>query len=76
LPLFRNKRSKKLSRCLYSQYIGHRGIAEAPGIERSPSQQSKRRTAMFNKPKFRQAGLILFATAVLLILPNLSRMIG
>jgi hypothetical protein len=36
----------------------------------------KKVTAMFNKPKFRQAGLILFATAVLLILPNLSRMIG
>lgn len=31
---------------------------------------------MFKKPKFRQAKLILFATAVLLILPNLSRMVG
>lgn len=31
---------------------------------------------MFKEPKYRQAGLILFATTVILILPNLSRMIG
>lgn len=31
---------------------------------------------MPQQPKFRQAGLILFATAVVLILPNLSRLFG
>lgn len=31
---------------------------------------------MLKQPKFRQAGLILFATAVVLILPNLSRLFG
>ncbi|TBU79945.1 hypothetical protein DNK31_18245 [Phytopseudomonas daroniae] len=41
-----------------------------------PHDNNQKVTAMFKKPKFRQAGLILFATAVLLILPNLSRMIG
>ncbi|MFI8224371.1 hypothetical protein [Pseudomonas sp. NPDC085632] len=32
--------------------------------------------AMFKKPKVRQAGLILFATTLLLILPNLTKVIG
>lgn len=31
---------------------------------------------MHKQPKFRQAGLILFATTVVLILPNLTRMFG
>lgn len=31
---------------------------------------------MSKQPKFRQAGLILFATAVVLILPNLTRLFG
>ncbi len=31
---------------------------------------------MFKHPKFRQAGLILFATTLLLILPNLTRLFG
>ena len=31
---------------------------------------------MLKQPKLRQAGLILFATAVVLILPNLSRLFG
>jgi hypothetical protein len=31
---------------------------------------------MQNLAKFRQASLIVFATAVLLILPNLSRLLG
>ncbi|WP_162803798.1 hypothetical protein [Pseudomonas fluorescens] len=32
--------------------------------------------AMFKQPKVRQAGLILFATTLLLILPNLTKVIG
>ena len=31
---------------------------------------------MFKQPKFRQAGLILFATTLLLILPNLTKVLG
>lgn len=31
---------------------------------------------MFKQPKFRQAGIILFATTVILILPNLTRMVS
>ena len=31
---------------------------------------------MFKQPKVRQAGLILFATTLLLILPNLTNVIG
>jgi hypothetical protein len=32
--------------------------------------------AMFKQPKVRQAGLILFATTLLLILPNLTKVLG
>jgi hypothetical protein len=31
---------------------------------------------MFKEPKMRQASLIVFATTVILILPNLSRLVG
>lgn len=31
---------------------------------------------MFKQPKIRQAGVILFATAVILILPNLTRLVS
>ncbi len=31
---------------------------------------------MFKQPKVRQAGLIVFATALLLILPNITRLVG
>ncbi|HKS15242.1 MAG TPA: hypothetical protein VJS90_19610 [Pseudomonas sp.] len=37
---------------------------------------TNRRFAMFRQSKFRQAGLILFATTLLLILPNLTRLFG
>ena len=36
----------------------------------------KRQPAMFKHSKIRQAGLILIATTLLLILPNLSKVIG
>jgi hypothetical protein len=36
----------------------------------------KRQTAMFKRSKVRQAGLIVFATTLLLILPNLTRLFG
>lgn len=31
---------------------------------------------MFKQPKLRQAGIILFATTVILILPNLTRLVS
>jgi hypothetical protein len=37
---------------------------------------TRRRSAMFRQSKIRQAGLILFATTLLLILPNLTRLFG
>jgi hypothetical protein len=40
------------------------------------SQQEKRHTAMFKQRKVRQASLIVFATTVILILPNLTRLVG
>jgi hypothetical protein len=39
-------------------------------------QQQERLDVMFKHPKFRQAGLIVFATTLLLILPNLGRVFG
>jgi len=40
----------------------------------TPPNNNKRQKLMATKTKFRQAGLILFATAVVLILPNLTRL--
>ncbi|SDZ32332.1 hypothetical protein SAMN03159453_03253 [Pseudomonas sp. NFIX28] len=37
---------------------------------------NKRHSAMLKHSKVRQAGLILFATTLLLILPNLTKVIG
>ncbi|MBA5708289.1 hypothetical protein DT037_14595 [Pseudomonas fulva] len=37
---------------------------------------TRRRSAMFRQSKLRQAGLILFATTLLLIVPNLTRLFG
>jgi hypothetical protein len=39
-------------------------------------EQQYRQTAMLKHPKFRQAGLIVFATTLLLIIPNVSRVFG
>jgi hypothetical protein len=39
-------------------------------------KNKKRQIAMFKHTKVRQAGLILFATTLLLILPNLTKVIG
>jgi hypothetical protein len=40
------------------------------------SHNKKRHTAMFKHSKIRQAGLIVFATTLLLILPNMTRLFG
>ena len=37
---------------------------------------NKGQSAMFKQSKVRQAGLILFATTLILILPNLTKIIG
>jgi|TARA_R110000868_G_scaffold82610_5_gene233208 hypothetical protein len=39
-------------------------------------QKTTRPTAMFNPVKMRQAGMIVFATTVILILPNLTRLVS
>jgi hypothetical protein len=39
-------------------------------------QQKQRQQAMFKQPKMRQASLIVFATTVILILPNLTRLVS
>jgi hypothetical protein len=56
----------------------------ATAIDPKPDKEAKgysgittrRRSAMFRQSKVRQAGLILFATTLLLILPNLTRLFG
>ena len=42
----------------------------------SNSNKNKRQHTMHSHAKVRQAGMIMFATAVVLILPNLSRLIS
>ena len=42
----------------------------------SLGKNKKRQIAMFKHAKVRQAGLILLATTLLLILPNLTKVIG
>jgi len=42
----------------------------------SNSNKNKRQHTMHIHAKVRQAGMIMFATAVVLILPNLSRLIS
>ncbi|KPB29116.1 hypothetical protein ALQ78_01982 [Pseudomonas syringae pv. aptata] len=48
------------------------------GLLLSLRNNNKRRSAMFKfkHSKVRQAGLILFTTALLLIVPNLNRLFG
>jgi hypothetical protein len=60
--------------------MGRQGAPTADPLRQGSQQHSgittNRRFAMFRQSKFRQAGLILFATTVLLILPNLTRLFG
>ena len=42
----------------------------------SNGNKNKRQHSMHIHAKVRQAGMIMFATAVILILPNLSRLIS
>lgn len=45
------------------------------GIRRH-TNKNKRQMIMFKQAKFRQASLIVFATTVVLILPNLTRLVS
>lgn len=45
------------------------------GIRRH-TNKNKRQMAMFKQPKIRQASLIVFATTLILIIPNLTRLVG
>jgi hypothetical protein len=70
---------------MYDVAVGFcRGTRSQQEVHRSPSRigwqasgnNNKGGQAMFKQPKIRQAGLILFATTLLLILPNLTKVIG
>jgi hypothetical protein len=54
-------------------------VASHPHIEQDRDdhpQKTTRPNAMFNPVKMRQAGIIVFATTVVLILPNLTRLVS
>jgi hypothetical protein len=57
----------------YATAIDPRRDMEANGYS---GITTRRRSAMFRQSKIRQAGLIVFATTLLLILPNLTRLFG
>jgi hypothetical protein len=54
----------------------HVAILKLTGTHLTFRNNNKRQTAMFKHTKVRQAGLILFATTLILILPNLTKIIG
>jgi hypothetical protein len=54
----------------------HNGIVDFTGTHLTLRNNNKRQSAMFKHSKVRQAGLILFATTLILILPNLTKVIG
>ncbi|RMO97343.1 hypothetical protein ALQ33_102035 [Pseudomonas syringae pv. philadelphi] len=67
---------------LFKHHACHQSLARhlsaTLGGLKSFRHNNKRRTAMlkFKHSKVRQAGLILFTTALLLIVPNLNRLFG
>jgi hypothetical protein len=54
----------------------HIAILKYIGTHLTLRNNNKRQSAMFKHSKVRQAGLILFATTLILILPNLTKVIG
>jgi hypothetical protein len=50
--------------------------AKTEQCRQASGNNNKGGQAMFKQSKVRQAGLILFATTLLLILPNLTKVIG
>ncbi|MPQ83398.1 hypothetical protein F0170_04990 [Pseudomonas sp. MAFF 730085] len=54
----------------------HIAILEFSDTRLTLRNNNKRQSAMFKHSKVRQAGLILFATTLILILPNLTKIIG
>jgi hypothetical protein len=54
----------------------HVAILKLTGTHLTLRNNNKRQSAMFKHSKVRQAGLILFATTLILILPNLTKVIG
>ena len=54
----------------------HSAILKLTGTYLTLRNNNKRQSAMFKHSKVRQAGLILFATTLILILPNLTKVIG
>jgi hypothetical protein len=59
---------------IQSSALPRTGLLEQPTNDQTTKPQEKE-NAMLIQPKVRQASLIIFATALLLILPNLTRLL-
>ncbi|MFJ3369801.1 hypothetical protein [Pseudomonas sp. NPDC086251] len=68
------KLSSGFAEALVQQEVQRSAVMEK--CRQASGNNKKRQTAMFKHSKVRQAGLILFATTLLLILPNLTKVIG
>ncbi|MHC8315316.1 hypothetical protein [Pseudomonas sp. LB3P31] len=62
--------------CRGARRTGSAASAVMDICRQASGNNNKGGQAMFKQSKVRQAGLILFATTLLLILPNLTKVIG
>jgi hypothetical protein len=62
--------------CRGARPTGSATLAVMEICRQASGNNKKGGQAMFKQSKVRQAGLILFATTLLLILPNLTKVIG
>jgi len=66
--------SSGFAEALVGQEVQRSAVMEK--CRQASGNNNKGGQAMFKQSKVRQAGLILFATTLLLILPNLTKVIG
>ncbi|WP_347804224.1 hypothetical protein [Pseudomonas rossensis] len=66
--------SSGFAEALVKQEVQRSAVMEK--CRQASGNNNKGGQAMFKQSKVRQAGLILFATTLLLILPNLTKVIG
>jgi hypothetical protein len=66
--------SSGFAEALVTQEVQRSAVMEK--CRQASGNNNKGGQAMFKQSKVRQAGLILFATTLLLILPNLTKVIG
>jgi hypothetical protein len=66
--------SSGFAEALVGQEVQRAAVMEI--CRQASGNNNKGGQAMFKQSKVRQAGLILFATTLLLILPNLTKVIG